>query len=386
MTNNPFPVIASILSPDALMSEVLPGFAVGGAGECRFYSGGFNHTYRIKTEDGRTYYLRAYRNRWRTLDDVQYELDVLNHLKHKGCPAAQPVRYEDGRYFCAVPAPEGRRYLALFTEAPGPEVSYAHEPEQMARRYGKAVARMHNALDDFSSPHSRFHLDIAHFIDRPLHYIEPFLVHRPGDWTYVRQFAETLRERLLRLPAGELEQGCCHGDLQGYHANVASDGTLTFFDFDCGGHGYRAYDLAVFLWCCRLQDAVAARWDSFLRAYRETRSISELDVQAVPLFVCARYLWHMGVRTASRRACRRRSTRVRCRPPTSLHRRARCCRLAAVPRRVTCRRPGARQPAAWRRRAGRTSRPRRRQGRRAPRRRGPRPSICAAGLRSGRIA
>lgn len=292
-----FPVIASILSPDALVGEVLPGFDVGEVCECKFYSGGFNHTYRIQTGDGHTYYLRAYRNQWRTFDDIQYELDVLNHLKDKGYPAAQPVPYKNGQYYCAVPAPEGRRYLALFTEAPGQEVSYAHEPEQVARCYGEAVARMHNALEDFSSPHPRFHLDIPHFIDRPLRNIEPFLAHRPDDWAYVQQFAGLLREQLLRLPAGELEQGFCHGDLQGYHANVASDGTLTFFDFDCGGFGYRAYDLAVFLWCCRLEDAVADRWDSFLRAYRETRTASDLEIKAVPLFVCARYLWHMGVHT-----------------------------------------------------------------------------------------
>lgn len=292
-----FRVIASVLSPDALISEVLPGFAVGVVNECKFYSGGFNHTYRIKTEDGRVYYLRAYRNQWRTFDDIQYELDVLNHLKYKGYPAAQPVPYKDGQCYCAVPAPEGRRYLALFTEALGQEISYSCEPEQVARCYGHAVARMHNDLDDFSSPHPRLHLDIAHFIDQPLHNIEPFLTHRPNDWAYVQHFAETLREKLLMLPASKLEQGFCHGDLQGYHANVASDGTLTFFDFDCGGLGYRAYDLAVFLWHSRLQDAVAARWASFLSAYRETRSINDLDTQAIPLFVCARYLWHMGVHT-----------------------------------------------------------------------------------------
>jgi len=295
--SNSFPAIASILSPAALMNDVLPGFALGEVGECKLYSGGFNHTYRVRTTDGRTYYLRAYRIQWRTLADIRYELDLLNHLKHKRFPAAQPVPYQDGQCFCAVPAPEGQRYLALFTEAPGQEISYAHEPEKVAQCYGQAVAQMHNALDDFSSPHPRFHLDTAHFVDRPLHNIEPFLAHRPDDWAAVQHFAETLREQLLLLPASELEQGACHGDLQGYHANVASDGALTFFDFDCGGYGYRAYDLAVFLWCCRLQDAVAARWASFLHAYRQTRSIRDLDLQAVPLFVCARYLWHMGVHT-----------------------------------------------------------------------------------------
>jgi len=295
--NNSFPAIASTLSPKALIDDILPGFSIGDVADCQFYSGGFNHTYRLNTADGRTYYLRAYRIQWRTLADIQYELDLLNHLKHKGFPAAQPVPYRDGLCFCAVPAPEGQRYLALFTEAPGREISYADEPEQVAQSYGHAVARMHNALNDFASPHPRFHLDIAHFVDRPLHFIEPFLAHRPDDWAYVRRFAETLRDRLLLLPAGRLEQGACHGDLQGYHANVVSDGTMTFFDFDCGGYGYRAYDLAVFLWCCRLQDAVAARWASFLAAYRQMRYIAELDLQAVPLFVCARYLWHIGVHT-----------------------------------------------------------------------------------------
>ena len=156
---------------------------------------------------------------------------------------------------------------------------------------------MHNALDDFSSPHQRFHLDLDYFTTRPLKTIAPLLLHRPDDWAYVQHFAQTLREQILKMPASELEQGFCHGDLQGYHANVAADGTLTFFDFDCGGFGYRAYDLAVFLWCCRLEEAVATRWDPFLQAYRETRSINDLDVQAAPLFVCARYLWHIGVHT-----------------------------------------------------------------------------------------
>ena len=295
--SEPFSVIASTLSPQALVNNILPGYKVGAIAECRFFSGGFNHTYRIKTVEGSTYYLRAYRLKWRTLEDIQYELDVLNHLKNKGFPAAQPLLYEDGQFFCAVPAPEGVRYLALFSEAPGLEISYETEPEATARRYGQAVARMHNALDDFSSQHRRFHLDMAHFIDQPLRHIKRFLNHRQDDWHYLQRFSENLRQQMLSLPASDLEQGFCHGDLQGYHANVAPDGTLTFFDFDCGGYGYRAYDLAVFLWCCRLQDAVAKRWQPFLDSYRNTRAFNDLDVLAVPFFVCARYLWHMGVHT-----------------------------------------------------------------------------------------
>ena len=293
----PFPTIASILAPQALAASILPGFGLHEISDCRFFSGGFNHTYRARTAGGETFYVRVYRRGWRTLADICYELDVLNHLQLKGFPAARPLSFRDGRPYCPVDAPEGQRFVVVFSEAPGPEISYAEAPAETARRYGTAVAALHNALDDFQSPHLRFRKDLHHFIDRPLQHIAPFLGDRPADWAYVRRFATRLRDALLALPAAQLEQGVCHGDLQGYHANVSADGTLTFFDFDCGGYGYRAYDLAVFLWCCRLEEAVDARWTSFLAAYRAGRPIGDLDVAAVGLFVCARYLWHIGVHT-----------------------------------------------------------------------------------------
>lgn len=292
-----FPVIESILSPQVLAKDVLPEFGVGPAAKANFYTNGFNHTYQFKMEDGRVYYLRVYRIGWRNLDDIQYELGVLEHLKGKEFPAVRPVPYKDGRLFCAVDSPEGKRYLALFEEAPGPEISYEVEPGEIAKMYGRAVAEMHNALDDFGTTHKRFHLDLDHFIERSLRYAEPFLVERPEDGAFLKQFGEKLRKRIESLPETALERGVCHGDLQGYHAKIAPDGMLTFYDFDCGGYGYRAYDLAVFLWCCRLEEAVNTRWEPFINSYGNHRVISELDVTAVPLFVCARYLWHVGVHT-----------------------------------------------------------------------------------------
>ena len=297
MTATTFPTIYTTLSPDALSTEVLPRFGVAEISECVFFTGGFNDTYRIKTEDRRTFYLRAYRKSWRTLSDIQYELDVLNYLQQKGFPAARPVALQDGKCYCEVRAPEGIRYLALFTEAPGREISYDFEPGKMAQRYGRAVAELHNALEGFSSSHQRFQKNLAHFIDMPLRNVAPFLKHRPDDWDYFQAFAEKVRHKIQSLPADELKQGFCHGDLQGYHAKIASDETLTFYDFDCGGYGYRAYDLAVFLWCCRLEEAITSRWEPFLKGYQERRTINDLDLQAVPLFVCCRYLWHMGVHT-----------------------------------------------------------------------------------------
>jgi len=289
-----FPVTYSTLSVGALVTEVLPDYDIGPVAECVFIQAGFNDTYRARTVQGDTYYLRVYRVCWRTRADVEYELDVLNHLKRKGVPAARPVPRRDGTLIYPVAAPEGTRLIALFTEAPGKEISYDQDPERVAYDYGRAVANLHNAVDDFSSQHERFHLDLDHLVDTPLRLVEPLLAHRPEDWRYLQQLASTVRQQIVDMDS-ELEQGFCHGDFQAYHANVGPDGTLTFFDFDCGGYGYRAYDLAVFRWCGRLENQEKERWEPFLTGYQELRPLNELDVQAIPLFVAARNIWHMGV-------------------------------------------------------------------------------------------
>lgn len=292
---SPFPVAHSILSPEALAAQVLPAFGVSDRADIRFFQGGFNDTYRVETPDGQVYFLRAYRRGWRTQEDALYELDVLDHLRRRSIPVAYPIATQDRGFLVEVAAPEGPRYVALFAFAKGRELSYEGDPELMARRYGSAVAAMHNALDDFESSHRRFVIDLDHLIDRPLQHVEPILKRRAADWDYLRRFAGAVKAAIEALPKEDLERGVCHGDLQCYHAHIDESGTLSFYDFDCGGFGYRAYDLAVFRWCARLQDQEDARWSAFLSAYRAARRVADLDVGAVPLFVCARHIWHMGV-------------------------------------------------------------------------------------------
>jgi Ser/Thr protein kinase RdoA (MazF antagonist) len=70
--------------------------------------------------------------------------------------------------------------------------------------------------------------------------------------------------------------------------------TFTFFDFDCGGPTWRAFDLA---WC-RMEVAQAKEsglWGAFLRGYRERRPLSRADHLAVSWFVLAIHIWWMGL-------------------------------------------------------------------------------------------
>jgi Ser/Thr protein kinase RdoA (MazF antagonist) len=91
----------------------------------------------------------------------------------------------------------------------------------------------------------------------------------------------------------------CHGDCHGYNANIALQGPhagqAVFFDFDEGGPGYLAYDLAVFLHCCVMYEKKQhAFWHAFMEGYRSIREVPHADFEAVGLFVPIRQLWFAG--------------------------------------------------------------------------------------------
>jgi Ser/Thr protein kinase RdoA (MazF antagonist) len=156
---------------------------------------------------------------------------------------------------------------------------------------------LHTAANDFVSQHARFQLDLRHLVDQPLAALRPFLAHRPDDWAYLQGFANRARERIANLPVGQLEWGFCHGDLHGGNAHIDERKTITFFDFDCGGPGWRAYDIAAFRQGPQGRQDEA--WEAFLKGYTERRSLSQLDLAALPWFVALRHLWLMGLHAAN---------------------------------------------------------------------------------------
>jgi Ser/Thr protein kinase RdoA (MazF antagonist) len=295
----PIPVLYSTPDPAALARTLLPRYQRGAVADVQIYSVGVNDTYRVQMKGGHRYFLRVYRHRLRTRQEVGYELDLLLHLHERGVAVAFPLPDAEGALIQEVTAPEGSRLAVLFAEAVGREPVYDEAPEMVAYAYGQAVAGLHNGMDGFVTSWRRRHADVEHLIERPLKHIEPVVAKWPETWAAIRDFAAALRRRLNQLPLKELEQGPCHGDLQGGHAHVGPDGTFTFFDFDFCGDGYRAYDLAVFRWFARLKGQELAWWAPFLRGYRENRPVAPLDEAAVPLFICARHIWHMGLHTAN---------------------------------------------------------------------------------------
>jgi Ser/Thr protein kinase RdoA (MazF antagonist) len=105
-------------------------------------------------------------------------------------------------------------------------------------------------------------------------------------------------KRQINEMAPTLTWGLCHGDLNGGNCHIDDEGKLTFFDFDCEGPGWLAYDVAVFNWSIRdmpSRDNALQMWQAYIDAYRSEASLSDADIDAIPYFVAARQLWLVGL-------------------------------------------------------------------------------------------
>jgi Ser/Thr protein kinase RdoA (MazF antagonist) len=292
-----FPVADSTLCARALAERVLPLYALGEMARCRLHHRGLNDTYKVEDARGDAYFLRVYRAGWRTREEIETELAVLLHLARQEARISTPVSRKDGQTLTPLDCVEGTRWAVLLTAAPGTEVDRpGGYTDELAGLYGAAVATVHDAADSFKGSRLRPALDLAELLDRPLRVLAPAIAHRPEDIARLGALADRLRETVHGM--ADLEIGFCHGDLHGGNA-AEEKGSFTFYDFDCCGWGYRAYDLAVFPWAFAVRhetaERVGAMGRAFLKGYARRRALGGAELEAMAAFVAIRQIWLMGL-------------------------------------------------------------------------------------------
>ena len=292
-----FPVHKSTLSGQALADRVLSKYTLPVPISCKFLRQGVNDTYVVAAGSS-TYYLRVYRYGWRTKAEIEAELDMLTYLQRRHLPVSSPIKRKDGSVLTRIEAPEGVRYAVLFTNAPGRQMDMDNK---QSGAYGELAGKIHLSLDKTPEDARRFHLDLSHLVDEPLAKIAPFLKHRSGDLDYLRKAGGELKAAIAELlPKAKPEYGYCHGDHHGWNVNIDKDGALSLYDFDCSGYGWRAYDLAVFLWnrtfdwSAKGKSKRTRRWNAFLSGYAKVRTLSPQELRATEIFVPIRHLWLVG--------------------------------------------------------------------------------------------
>jgi Ser/Thr protein kinase RdoA (MazF antagonist) len=271
---------------------------------CRFFTPGLNDIYVVKASED-TCYLRVSICNWRTREDIEAEIRLLNQLHKNGIPVAVPVQDNNGKYIHEIAAPEGIRYAVLFTEAKGEKNDNPNRKQNYL--LGSLVAQIHTCTDKITIDYKRFDIDLKHLVDEPLEIVRPYMLHRLNDFEYLQDAGKQLKALINEtLSKSKPEYGICHGDIHHGNIHFNSDGTITLFDFDCFGYGWRAYDNAVFLWHQQLNrpasesdDPKQKQWEDFLDGYNAVRQLNANELEAVKAFVAIRDIWLLGIQLGS---------------------------------------------------------------------------------------
>lgn len=295
----PVPVTHALIAGDAVRTVVARAFGIAATGAVRLLQSGLNDHYLLPTHQG-DHVVRVYRHGWRSDADVTWELALIAHLAQAGAPVAGCLRPRGDDWFRTLPAPEGRRQVAVFAWAPGPATHFGPSgthrisPLHCAEPFGRSLAAIHAGADTFIPPTTRFVLDQAHLLDHPLAAITRAYPRRVDALRTLHDGAATLAQLLDAIGPRRLDWGPCHGDCSGGNSTYTA-GTVVHFDFDCGGPGWRAYDLGVFFWSLTINGHGDEVWVPFLRGYRAVRAFGDADQAAVPLFAGMRVIWLLGL-------------------------------------------------------------------------------------------
>src|SRR5579871_656557 len=121
MNNEFFPVINSTLSPNHLAVWVSGQYCFKNV-QCQVLRTNINHTYRI-TADGADYILRVYSLSHRSMHDVAEEVKLLCEVKNI-VNVSFPIANAKKEYIQEINAPEGNRYVVLFSFAEGKKIRH----------------------------------------------------------------------------------------------------------------------------------------------------------------------------------------------------------------------------------------------------------------------
>lgn len=248
-----------------------------------------NDVYLIHAAE-QMFVLKLYGQGWRTLTDVQWEMDLLAHVSARGVPVAGPIVARDQAVIQSIATEAGHQLAVLFAyaagEKPQPPFSTA-----LYQRFGQAIGQFHAASDSFVTAHPRQALDTSQLIDAPIRLVVPLLPNA-SDRTWLLGLANVVSDRVAAYAAAGLDWGPIHGDATLDNLHITADGTIILYDFDSGGFGWRASDLQG--WAIDHRD-YAARWEAFHRGYTHVRPLREVDLLAAPYLTLAWDMWGLKV-------------------------------------------------------------------------------------------
>lgn len=287
------PVVYSALASSALATQVLAYYRIEPITSCQFWHRGLSDVYLIETQT-QQYILRVAHAHWRSKSDIDFELELLDFLRQRAIPVAAPLKTQAGCLSMAIEAPEGRRYAALFTYAPG-TVAIGDLNQTQSYDLGKTVANLHQAAQGFRSEADRPPLTLAYLLDDSFAAIAPFLQQKPADLTYLVTAIAEIQAQLQDFSQEPPFWGICWGDAHSGNVHFTADNQITLFDFDQCGYGWRVFEIAKFLQVALNTGLSIKVRQAFIDGYQSVAALTDAEIAALPAFTQTAHIWAWAI-------------------------------------------------------------------------------------------
>lgn len=286
-------ISCSTVSPSAIALFARDRYALPEQTTCRLLKAGINHTYCLE-EATESYVFRLYTYNWRTVEEIEAELQLLQLLQQEGLSVSFPIADQQGKFIQELEAPEGIRYGVLFSFAEG-EKAHNYDSD-IHFEAGKLMAGMHKVTEGLKLKRVSYAPSLM--LRKGIDQIGQFLSEDNMEMQFLHTLKQELEQQLSDPDIQHLRSGVVHLDIWFDNLNI-SGRKITLFDFDFCGNGWLCLDIAYYLLQLyntekeeqvRKQKAAA-----FMKGYTSIQDISEEEQRLIhPLGLCL-YYFYLGV-------------------------------------------------------------------------------------------
>lgn len=289
-----FPVVCSTFCSETLGGYIQERYALPSLLACKLWIRGLSDVYLVETRQ-ETYVLRVSHASWRSEDEICFELAFLEHLYSQGVPVAPPLRTVQDRLWVELVAPEGRRFASLFPFAPG-EIPLCDLNLLQAGCFGQTLAKVHRASQGFRPPCHRPVLNLETLLHTSLDQIIPCFAGQPEEQLYLQNLCTQLDSNLRDWRQDAPQWGVCWGDPHSGNVHFTEANSITLFDFDQCGYGWRTFDIAKFLQTSLRTGMSYGVRQAFLQGYESISPLEAWELRSLADWVPVAHLWSWALR------------------------------------------------------------------------------------------
>ncbi len=289
-----FPVIASTLSEKDLGNFIIEKYNLNSNFECKLFRTGVNHTYFI-SDSNTKYVARVYCHNWRSKTEIKEELELLKILKSNNLSISFPISDKNDELIQEINAPEGIRYVVLFSFANGEKKRFM--TNENCFDVGSLIAKIHNITA--SKKIDRVNYDSEILLKKSYNYLKPFFSEDLSEMKFLKEIGEKISKTFKESNLEDNQKGIVHLDIWYDNFSINTENEITIFDFDNCGNGILILDVGYF--CKQLffieqdKNQYELKVKSFLEGYKEFRELSDEEINLIPETGASIFIFYLGV-------------------------------------------------------------------------------------------